>query len=141
VAQEQDVINFKMSSGGTVSNPTPEFVRHSLFDDPAAWSSTPDVLLTSSIDGRSRKLLIAYAPKLGYYIQYIDGRSLWILVPSPADIEKQVVEIDEDYQVAKGLLCDQDTAWSAVRWFLEKDDKCPSLNWLSDHKLPNGVVF
>lgn len=134
------MISYKSSSGGTISDPTPEFVRNSLFNDSAAWSQTPDALLTYSTDGRNSKLLIAYAPDQGYYVQYIDG-SLWILVSDPADIDKEIVEIDQDYEVSKGLLCDQDTTWRAAEWFLRTGKRCPDVKWVSDHKLPNGVVF
>jgi len=135
------MINYKTSSGsGTVSDPTPEFVKRSLFEDPDAWSQTPDVLFNYSDVDRNSKLLIAYAPEEGYYTQFIDG-SLWILVSDPNNIDKEVVEVDQDYEVSKGLLCDQDATWRAVEWFLQKGDKCPDLIWISDHKLPNGVVF
>lgn len=134
------MIKMKMSSGNTVVDPTAQAIRYALFDDPAAWSQAPDVLLNFTAIDKKSSLLIAYAPGQGYYVQY-DAGGLWVLVHHPTSIAKDVVEIDQDYQVSAGLLCDKDLTWAAVEWFINSGQMCPSLNWVSDHDLPEGVVF
>jgi len=136
-------VKLKSSSGLVADEATVDVVVRSLFTDPAAWTKTPDASIIYSLpDGSKATMLVAYASDRGYYVHLLDGnRKIWILIETPTSINPEAVEIDEDYSVSAGLLCDQAIAMKAVEWFVKNGEKDPDLNWISDRDLPPDVAF
>jgi len=135
-------IHIKSSTGQVIDNPGVDVVVYSLFDDPSAWTRTPDATITHTENGTPSSLIVAYAEGIGYYVHLLDkSRRIWLLVENPVNISPEVVEIDEDYSISAGLLCKRSIAEDAVRWFVTHGDKAPNLKWLSDFDLPDNVAF
>ncbi|MCA8991241.1 MAG: hypothetical protein KDA88_04640 [Planctomycetaceae bacterium] len=135
-------ITLKSSTGQLIDAPSCEAVQYSLFDDPDAWTSSPDATITRIADGDRSTLLIAFAPGRGYYVHLLDKmRRVWLLTEDRFSIEPEVVEIDDDYWVSVGLLCTRTSVEEAVQWFLESGTRSPNLKWVSDNDLPENVVF
>ena len=130
------------SSVKQLVDPPIEQVYFLLFEDPKAWEFTPDASIKYSKDDKKHSLLIAHASDTEYYVQFLENlSSLWILVLDQTNLDPRVVEIDQDYCVSAGLLCDMPLAWKAIEWFCKYGTRCPSLNWMSDHEMPPNVRF
>jgi hypothetical protein len=130
------------SSGKKVQNPTLEEMRFCLFDDPAAWTVTPDCSIDNSDGETPCSLLITYHPKKGYYVRFVDeSEGLWVLVCERMQLGHETVKIDDCLFVSKGFVCDKQGTWTAVEWFCKNGSRCPSLDWLSDKDMPPGASF
>ena len=129
-----------------VIDPPMDKVEYMLFTDPQRWTYTPGSGIEYfSGDGKRNFLGLLFAEDKGYYVWFDqNSQGMWILLATDASLNvlsQELVEFDEDLSVSEGLLCDQATARSAVKYFVETGGKNPSLKWVSDFDLPSGMKW
>ncbi len=116
-----------------------------LFEDSERFKRKPDLAIRSTLNGQRNTIIIANAGEKGYKVTFDQNlEGMWILVMDRTQIpnlKRDTVEIDEDYLVSEGLLCDEATTWLAVQCFLKTGAMCPAVDWVRDFDLPEGATF
>jgi hypothetical protein len=118
-----------------------ERIVYMLFEDPNAFRYKPDASIRrNGENGLVESLNIANA-KDGYRVYYLDyARGVWIVVGDRNRLNESV-EISDDYFVSVGFIVPKAAARDAVEWFVTRGGMCQSLDWLSDHDMPENACF
>jgi hypothetical protein len=127
-------------------DPPIEKIEYLLFKEPGRFTYVCGININHFDDGGKRNTLcILFHEDKGYYVSFDRNlEAMWILLSPEARVDKlnhNLVQFDEELFVSEGLLCEQETVWSAVKYYVETGGKCPTLQWVLDFDLPSSASW